>query len=111
MFHSGSLLIEYSLLGDEPQRPLDGRPTADPGAAKGGSFGPAAQAWAEAGRLRRGRRREEGNIGRPGRTHRTDRTAIDARGVDAGVEPPIIRRVSRQTRPITFRKVDRHARD
>src|SRR4051812_35935175 len=109
--HSGSLLIECSLLNDEPQRPLDGCPAADPGAGKGSGFGPAAQAWAEAGRLRRGRRREERNVCRPGGAHRTDRTAVDARRVDASIEPPIIGRVSRQARLIAFRKVERHAHD
>ena len=38
--------------------------------------------------------------------HTADRTAIDARAVDAGKELPVIARVSHQTRPITFRKVE-----
>jgi hypothetical protein len=45
------------------------------------------------------------------RAHRTDRTAVDARRVDASIEPPIIGRVSRQARLIAFRKVERHAHD
>ena len=60
--HSGSPLIECSLFDDEPQRPLDGRPAADPGAGKGSGFGPVAQARAEASSLRRGGRREERNV-------------------------------------------------
>src|ERR1700724_1654475 len=52
------------------------------------------------------------NLGdEPGGAHRTDRTAVDARGMDAGIEPPVIGRVSRQARPITFRKVERHESD
>src|SRR6185369_15479172 len=97
---SGAFLIECPLLDDEPQRPLDGCQAADPGAGKRSGFGPAAQAWTEAGRLRRGRGREERNVCRPGRAHRTDRTTVDARGADAGVEPPVIAAVSRQARPI-----------
>ena len=46
-----------------------------------------------------------------GGAHRTDRTAVDARGTNAGIEPPVIGGVSRQARPITFRKVERHALD
>ena len=45
------------------------------------------------------------------RAHRTDRTAVNTGGVNAGIEPPVIRRVSRQARLIAFCKVERHGHD
>jgi hypothetical protein len=36
---------------------------------------------------------------------------VDTRGVDTGIEPPVIAPVSRQARPIAFRKVERHGND
>jgi hypothetical protein len=46
-----------------------------------------------------------------GRAHRRDRLAIDTGRADTGIEPPVIRRVSRQARSIAFYKVERHGHD
>jgi len=56
-------------------------------------------------------RREERNIGGPGGAHRTDRTAVNTGAVNASIEPPVIDWISRQARPIAFRKVQRHGHD
>jgi len=37
-------------------------------------------------------------MGGPSGVHRTNRTAVNAGGVAAGIEPPVIDRISRQAR-------------
>src|SRR5437016_5883724 len=46
-----------------------------------------------------------------GGAHRTDRTAVNTGSVNAGIEPPVIDRISRQARAVAFRKVQRHGHD
>src|SRR5262249_13309546 len=82
-----------------------------PRAAERSDLWTAPQAGTETCRLGRRGRREERNIGAPGGAHRRDRSAVDAGRADTGIEPPVIRRVSRQARPIAFCKVERHGHD
>src|SRR5262249_35051032 len=105
------LRIERAVLDDKPQRSFNCRPAADPCAAERSGLRPAPQAGTETRRFGRRGRREEQNIGGPGGAHRTDRTAVNTRGANAGIEPPVIDLISPQPRAIAFRKVQRHGHD
>src|SRR6516225_3886702 len=110
-FVRSPLRIERAVLDDKPQRSFNCRPAADPCAAERSGLRPAPQAGTKTRRFGSRGRRAERNIGGPGGAHRTDRTAVNTGAVNASIEPPVIDWISRQARPIAFRKVQRHRHD
>ena len=82
---------------------------AVPSAAPRRGLGPAAQARAEAGGLRRGGGRVEDDILAPRRPRRADRPAIDAGRPDAGEEAAVEAGIARRDRPIAGVEIEIHA--
>src|SRR5207248_4340211 len=73
--------------------------------------GPAPQARTETRRFGCRGRRKERSIAGPSGAHWTHRPAVNTGAVNAGIELPVIDRISRQARPVAFCKVQRHGHD
>ena len=101
-------LVERPAL-DEHQRARHGVRGAVPGAARRRGLGPAAQAWAKAGGLRRGGTRIESDVFAPRRPRRADRPAVDAGRPDTGEEAAIEAGVACRDRPIAGVEIEIHA--
>ena len=99
-------VVEESPL-DETQRARDGRRRAAPRRRPGRRLRSTAQAGPEPRALGGGRGREEDDVARLGRLHRTGGPAIDPRGQHAGEEPPVEARVARDSRAVAGTPVER----
>ncbi len=93
---------------DEHQGARHGVRGAVPGTARRRGLGPAAQARAKAGRLRRGGSRIEDDVLAPRRPRRANRPAIDAGRPDAGEEAAIEAGIARRDRPIAGVEIEIH---
>jgi hypothetical protein len=87
-------LIERTLV-DQPQRAIDGCARAAPGRRMLRGFRPAAQAWPETGRFRRGGAGEIPDVARLGLAHRADRPAIDPGRGDGDEDRAVERGIAR----------------
>jgi hypothetical protein len=99
------LLVESAVFDDKPYRALDGCTASDPRVGKRRRLGTAPQTWPKPRRLRSRSGREKLDVGRPCRADGADGSTINASGSNSGEKPTVIAGITRNTRTITFGKI------